>query len=144
MNRNVMARRVLPFRAFTLVELLVVITIIGILIALLLPAVQSAREAARRLQCTNNLKQLGLSFHLHHEQKGYLPNGHYYPVPPIPNNHGTGSSWFPHLLPYIEQQNLYDKIDWEAHFIQESLALDAWWALATPSSVEGERPAGQY
>jgi prepilin-type N-terminal cleavage/methylation domain-containing protein/prepilin-type processing-associated H-X9-DG protein len=87
---------------FTLVELLVVITIIGILIALLLPAVQAAREAARRMQCTNNLKQIGLGL-LNYEQT--------YKVFPCANG-GTGWwGWSAMILPYLEQQGLYDQID---------------------------------
>ena len=89
-------------RAFTLVELLVVITIIGILIALLLPAVQSAREAARRMQCINNLKQIGLAIHSFHAVQGALPPTRY------PCHNGT---WASGLWPYIEQQNLADRWD---------------------------------
>lgn len=88
---------------FTLVELLVVITIIGILIALLLPAVQAAREAARRAQCTNNLKQLGLALHNFHEANGNFPPGQ-----PDNDNHIFG--WGAYLLPYLEQGTLYEKM----------------------------------
>jgi prepilin-type N-terminal cleavage/methylation domain-containing protein/prepilin-type processing-associated H-X9-DG protein len=97
---------------FTLVELLVVITIIGILIALLLPAVQAAREAARRMQCSNNLKQTVLAMHLYHEAKSVFPTG---------NSESNTSyqgwvTWATYLLPYLEQENLgcqfnYDHTD---------------------------------
>ena len=91
------------FRGFTLVELLVVITIIGILISLLLPAVQSAREAARRLQCANNMKQMGLALHNYAASHNELfPCG----------QHGTFQhGLFTHMLPYLEQQPLYDQLD---------------------------------
>ncbi len=85
--------------AFTLVELLVVIAIIGILVGLLLPAVQAAREAARRMQCTNNLKQQGLAIHMHHDTFKFMPPGGYNPW-------GAVGSWATHILPYIEQGNL--------------------------------------
>jgi prepilin-type N-terminal cleavage/methylation domain-containing protein/prepilin-type processing-associated H-X9-DG protein len=93
------------WRAFTLVELLVVITIIGILIALLLPAVQAAREAARRSQCINNLKQLGLGLHNYHDTFGVFP----YARGGTSGNR-EGVNGFVGLLPYIEQQPLYQRI----------------------------------
>jgi prepilin-type N-terminal cleavage/methylation domain-containing protein len=90
-----------PKRAFTLVELLVVIAIIGVLVALLLPAVQSARESARRAQCSNNLRQLGLAVHNYADNYGGpLPVGEY--------SWGWGT-WLVGLLPYVEQKNLYDQ-----------------------------------
>jgi prepilin-type N-terminal cleavage/methylation domain-containing protein len=84
---------------FTLVELLVVITIIGILIALLLPAVQAAREAARRMQCQNNMKQVALAMHQYHEAFNSLPVGAY---------STAWGTWLVSVLPYIEKQSLRD------------------------------------
>ena len=93
--------------AFTLVELLVVIAIIGILVGLLLPAVQAAREAARRTQCTNNLKQIGLSFHNYHDTypSSKLPPGSYDQA-----TSNSGWAWGTFLLPFMEQEALYDDL----------------------------------
>src|SRR5262245_46600425 len=85
--------------AFTLVELLVVIAIIGVLVALLLPAVQSARESARRAQCINNIKQIGLGVANYEATHRAMPPGNY---------HSVFGSWLVWLLPYVEQQALRD------------------------------------
>jgi prepilin-type N-terminal cleavage/methylation domain-containing protein/prepilin-type processing-associated H-X9-DG protein len=94
-------------RGFTLVELLVVITIIGILIALLLPAVQAAREAARRMQCSNNLKQIGLGIMNYEAAHKTLPLGSDWTPPTSKKYNGA----FVRLLPYVEQQAIYDQYD---------------------------------
>ncbi|QDV34803.1 DUF1559 domain-containing protein [Tautonia plasticadhaerens] len=99
-----------PRRGFTLIELLVVIAIIGVLIALLLPAVQSAREAARRAQCTNNLKQLGLALHNYESASAGFPPGIVTTTSNLPDEFSTWVAWSPQsmLLPYLEQQPLYN------------------------------------
>ena len=99
-------------RGFTLVELLVVIAIIGVLIALLLPAVQQAREAARRMQCSNNLKQIGIALHNHHDTYGKLPGGGSDgPVKDCCDSDTENReawSWLFHITPFIEQTNVYE------------------------------------
>jgi len=89
-------------KGFTLVELLVVIAIIGILIALLLPAVQAAREAARRMQCTNNLKQICLATHSYHDAQNMLPPGGFNP---------HKQTWYHAIMPYMEKGTLSEDVD---------------------------------
>jgi prepilin-type N-terminal cleavage/methylation domain-containing protein len=103
--------RPLARRGFTLIELLVVIAIIAVLIGLLLPAVQKVREAANRLACCNNLKQLGLAAHQFHDINRMLPSPREWYFPNLPNaaqlnGNAYGSPFF-HFLPYLEQENLY-------------------------------------
>jgi prepilin-type N-terminal cleavage/methylation domain-containing protein/prepilin-type processing-associated H-X9-DG protein len=96
---------------FTLVELLVVIAIIGVLIALLLPAVQASREAARRTQCRNNLKQIGLALHNHLDARKCLPAGYTSTIKLDLDDGGPGWAWGARIMPYIEQSALYKLVD---------------------------------
>jgi prepilin-type N-terminal cleavage/methylation domain-containing protein/prepilin-type processing-associated H-X9-DG protein len=108
MQVHLPAKAFRPRHGFTLVELLVVITIIGILIALLLPAVQAAREAARRMQCANNIKQVALALHTYESAKGCFPPGLIWDCP---GSRCYVWGWSAYTLPYMEQQGLYDGID---------------------------------
>ena len=101
----VLSRKTCREAGFTLVELLVVIAIIGVLVALLLPAVQAAREAARRMQCTNNLKQIGIGLHNYHDTYRAVP----YRIGGITNRPWVGGLM--RLLPYVEQQPVFDQIE---------------------------------
>jgi len=103
---------------FTLVELLVVIAIIGVLVALLLPAVQAAREAARRMQCNNHLKQLGLALHNFHDTNKIFPaaDDELRTSPGLKSPDLWNASWMAHILPYIEQQALFQQYRFDRHW----------------------------
>lgn len=125
MTRSVFPRRV--SLGFTLVELLVVIAIIGVLVALLLPAVQTARESARRMQCSNNVKQLALGIHTFHDTNNLFPFNYHL----IGVNAWEASSAHVEILPYIEQANVFSAM-------QFPTTSKAGLALGTaPAGAEG-------
>jgi len=125
---------------FTLVELLVVITIIGILVSLLLPAVQSAREAARQTQCRNNLKQLALACRTYESQHGAFAPGH-------TDYRGNEHSWMTLILPFVEQQALYDEYDFDVKWNHENNRPVKEFNLQVqlcPSSYHKDKGQGDY
>ncbi len=126
--------------AFTLVELLVVIAIIGILVALLLPAIQAAREAARRTQCTNQIKQVATAMHNYHDTYKKLP-AYQYHVSGVNSWQGHGP--FTMILPYMEQQPLYDQVDftraWD-HGNNQNVRRTHLEVLTCPSDLEYPNP----
>jgi prepilin-type N-terminal cleavage/methylation domain-containing protein/prepilin-type processing-associated H-X9-DG protein len=126
---------------FTLVELLVVISIIGVLVGLLLPAVQAAREAARRMQCSNNLKQLGLAFHNRESAMRKLPAGYYDSLPggtsaSAPENQNPDWGWAVMLMPYMEQGNVYQALGVDRFKLQE--------IIIGCSGIPGSAPISAY
>jgi prepilin-type N-terminal cleavage/methylation domain-containing protein/prepilin-type processing-associated H-X9-DG protein len=133
--------------AFTLVELLVVIAIIGVLVALLLPAIQAAREAGRRAACQNNLKQLGLAVHQYHDLYGKLPGNAQYDIHTGVGPQGYGDydswSWIAKIFPFLYEQPLYDapSITGEGAIIGDGLPLS--YGTATGVFPEGVLPARQ-
>jgi len=132
-------------RGFTLVELLVVIAIIGILVALLLPAIQAAREAARRTQCTNHVKQIALAMHNYHDTHKKFP-AYQYHVTGVQSWQGHGV--FTMILPYIEQQQTFDQVKMHLRFDDGSqpydVKIDAFLCPSDEDYPDPNRPGLNY
>src|SRR5262249_49322019 len=119
------ASRIRRHTGFTLIELLVVIAIIAILIGLLLPAVQKIREAAARIKCANNFKQIGLAPHQYENASGRFPPGYRDPRPD--SQPGPGWGWHVFILPYVEQTALHSQID------PDRTVLGNWADISVPT-----------
>ena len=133
-----------PRRGFTLVELLVVIAIIGVLVGLLLPAVQAARESARRMTCQNRLHQIGIGLHNYHAAFGRFPAGAI-EVRVFPDFVGKQHAWSAFLLPFIEQSSVYDQIDFDFDFddaVNEQAAKTLVQTYLCPSTPNSSRKSG--
>lgn len=133
-------------RAFTMIELLVVLAIVGVILAILLPAAQGARDAARRVQCKNNLKQLGLALHNYHDAYKSLPSGYVFGAE---GEGGPGFGWVAVLLPYLDQKPLSEQIEWtspvwsEANATWRTTIISTLVCPADPPSGHGLLQLGQ-
>jgi prepilin-type N-terminal cleavage/methylation domain-containing protein len=145
---NITLRTRPPIRGFTLIELLVVIAIVGVLAGLLLPAVQSARESARAMQCKNNLHQIGLATELFHSAQGAYPPARYQPRPNDAEAYACGgkeTTWFVRIMPYLEANNLEMLWDYSQPYLahdestrRQTLSVYCCPARRTPQEAFGK------